>query len=201
MSATPSAYSVRRSSPLSVTPGAVCIGCFWLALNPMALFGPFLLSAALHELAHWAVLRAFGCRVTSLRITALGCVMQTPPLPYPVECRCALAGPAMNLLLFFLSLHRHAPLALVNLILAGFNLLPLWPLDGGRFLRALLWSRSDPVTAQRRELWVTLLTLSALWLGTLWLTTVLHTGLTPAALTAALTLRAGQEKLVAKKRA
>ena len=35
----------------------------------------------------------------------------------------------------------------------------------------------------------------------LWLTAVLHTGLTPAALSAALTLRAGQEKLVAKKRA
>lgn len=167
----------------------------------MGLLAPFFLSAALHELGHWLVLRMYHIPVTRLQITPLGCVMQTVPLPYRVESRCALAGPAVNVLLLLIFARRSAPPALVNLVLAGFNLLPLWPLDGGRFLRAQLQARLPLSRAQRIESGVAVFFLALVWLGAAGSTCVLHMGLAPVGVAAALTLRAGQEKFVAKKRA
>lgn len=200
MSAAPSAFSVMRSSRLSITPGAVCFGCIGLALNPLGLFLPFLCSAALHELGHWAVLRLYHVPAEQLRITALGCVMRTAPLSYRVEARCAFAGPGVNFLLFMLSVRIFPAFALVNLSLALFNLLPLWPLDGGRLLRAMLCSRLAPDNAQKAESWIAAVTVGLIWMLAAWATCYLHMGLAPAVLAAGLTLRMGQEKLVAKNR-
>lgn len=105
----------------------------------------------LHELGHVLVARVTGVSIYGLEITPLGCALHLDrdlPIHPARECVVALAGPGMSLLTamlwVFLDRYRVFPCAWwerfisVNLLLAGANLLPALPLDGGRGLRALL---------------------------------------------------------------
>ncbi len=122
----------------------------------------------LHELAHSLVALRFGARVREIVLFPLGGVAQMESLPEQPwqELLMALAGPATSavvggalgvLTLFFFPLRLWLGffralgtglglrwgyllpyLAFTNLLLAGFNLIPAFPMDGGRVLRALL---------------------------------------------------------------
>ena len=86
-----------------------------------------------------------------LRLTAFGAeiLADTRFLPYPREILCTLAGPAVNLALALI-LSRMAGdyiLAGANLLLGGFNLLPIPSLDGGRALYLLVSWLMDPAAA------------------------------------------------------
>ena len=80
-----------------------------------------LLVCALHELGHWAALRALGARVRRVRRT----------LSYGGELLAALAGPGANLALAlaFSPLTGGGLFAGLNLALACFNLLPVGQMD------------------------------------------------------------------------
>jgi len=128
-----------------------------MALVAMALFFGSLI---LHELAHALVARNFGIRIKGITLFLFGGVAELAAEPDTAnaELWTALAGPAMSILLavmfwfaggvaMVLGLPEtlaviFAYLALINLVLALFNLVPAFPLDGGRVLRALLWRRS-----------------------------------------------------------
>lgn len=121
----------------------------------------------LHEFGHALMARRFGIRtpdVTLLPIGGLARLEKMPDKPAQ-EIAVALAGPAVNLVIFAaLGLVFGLPaspaeiasltladlpgqIALLNLILAVFNLLPAFPMDGGRVLRALLAMRLPRVRA------------------------------------------------------
>src|SRR5262245_59835763 len=122
-------------------------------------------SVLLHELAHCAFSRRFGKPVRRIRLFLLGGVSEVPEEPdRPLEeFLVAVAGPAVSLLLGLALLllggwrpgHLDVPrdpdaspslpdfllqLGWVNLGLFAFNLLPAFPLDGGRCLRAGIWA-------------------------------------------------------------
>jgi len=117
----------------------------------------------LHELSHSVVARRHGVKVSSITLFLFGGVaeMKTDHPSARAEFQIALAGPVMSFLLAgFFSLAAEASLKLgltapftrvlsylgaVNLALAVFNLLPAFPLDGGRVLRAWLWQRTGNV--------------------------------------------------------
>lgn len=117
-------------------------------------------SLLLHELAHSVVARNNGVPIKSITLFLFGGVaeLESEPQSARVEFWIALAGPAMSLLLafgFWVSAKAAgfalntvpvsvvlSYLALINLVLALFNLVPAFPLDGGRILRAFLWHRS-----------------------------------------------------------
>lgn len=117
----------------------------------------FFTSVVLHELAHSVVAIANRIPVHSITLYVFGgvaAVTREPSRPR-VEFAVAVAGPVMSLLLaglfglLALAFGAARPLevaaswlALINLSLGLFNLLPGFPMDGGRLLRALLWART-----------------------------------------------------------
>lgn len=120
----------------------------------------FFASLLLHELAHSVVARRFGLPISGITLFLFGGVaeMESEPRSPQVEFLVAIAGPVMSLALSmgFLFLSWVASLlgglvvfakvlsylAAINLVLAVFNLVPAFPLDGGRVFRAYLWHRS-----------------------------------------------------------
>jgi Zn-dependent protease len=128
----------------------------------------FLASLLAHELAHALVARRDGIKIRSVTLWMLGGVTQldgNPGTPR-ADLQIALAGPAASLLTGAVFLGAaiaisaaHGPriaaaasmwLALMNGVLAAFNLLPGAPLDGGRVLRAALWHHwADRQRAER----------------------------------------------------
>ena len=110
-----------------------------------------LLAAFLHECAHAVALWYFNVQIRSLRLTSLGAVMRVGSISYRRELICAAAGPAMNALLAAATILPYPLFGFCNLGLLSFNLLPLYPLDGGRIMRDMLRQRLDPDHAEAIE--------------------------------------------------
>jgi len=132
----------------------------------------FFASILAHELAHAVVARRDGLPVEGITLWMLGGVARLggeAPSP-PSELRIAAAGPLASLLaggafwvvalaagwldLSPLVIEVFLWLALINVVLAAFNVLPASPLDGGRILAAILWWRTGDRTK------------AAVWAGT-----------------------------------
>lgn len=126
----------------------------------MGIFGMLglLVSIVFHELSHSLVARRYNIPITGITLFIFGGVahMQEEPQNAKSELWMAIAGPIASLVLGafffvfnFLDVNASwgAPvhgvlyyLSAINVILAGFNILPAFPLDGGRVLRAILWN-------------------------------------------------------------
>ena len=156
----------------SSTLGAAGVG------RGLALVGLVLASVILHELGHMMAALQQHVPSRSVVLLPIGGVslLQEPSrqkLEPNRELRIALAGPVVNLLLAFMTaavvLSIAPEVALwqqpfvfsgnlarsffwVNLFLGVFNLLPAYPADGGRVVRALLARRMDHVRATRRAI-------------------------------------------------
>ena len=123
-------------------PKVTCTGGFfpYLALLvlvlPLRVLGVLALAAGCHELCHLLALACFGYPVREISLGVFGAKIHTGPLKPIHEAICALAGPLGGLCL--LAFARWMPLvALFGLIQSAFNLLPVYPLDGGRALLCL----------------------------------------------------------------
>ncbi len=114
----------------------------------------FFLSVLLHELAHSLMTQALGQRVRGITLFIFGGVaeLESEPRRPGDEFMIAVVGPATSLAIGFVfllvgllvpviyvrALARY--LGLVNVLLAIFNLIPGFPLDGGRIFRSLVWA-------------------------------------------------------------
>ena len=127
----------------------------WNVIEYLALFGIVLL----HEFGHALACRQVGGQANRIMLWPLGGVafVQPPPRPGALLWSIA-AGPLVNVILlpvtvmaFVLAtgaglrneypdfVHFLFSIAVINFVLLVFNLLPIYPLDGGQILQALLW--------------------------------------------------------------
>ena len=154
----------------NVVPAAQVVG-----VDPRALAGPswlwglgltlaLFVSVLVHELAHALYARRKGAPVHDITLLMIGGVSRIgEPRRARHEAIMALAGPASSLALGIAAglvyaalppgwLEARIALVLVaemNLLLGLFNLIPAFPMDGGRVLRAVLSGRLGPVRATR----------------------------------------------------
>lgn len=108
-------------------------------------------SVVLHELGHALVARKLGVFVSGIDLHFFGGVakLASQPKSERDEIAIAAAGPAVSFVLAGLGMALYFAtgfavfelLALVNLVIAVFNLIPALPMDGGRILRAILSKR------------------------------------------------------------
>ncbi|HWZ32376.1 MAG TPA: site-2 protease family protein [Bryobacteraceae bacterium] len=135
-------------------------------------------SVLLHEMGHAFVGRRFGVRTTEIIMFPIGGLSRMERVLRPSEeLSIAVAGPLVNILLsagiflYMFYMHLSVPikmadliqptdanalarLAYGNLVLAAFNLLPAFPMDGGRILRALLSLIRPEDQATRTAAWM-----------------------------------------------
>ncbi len=129
-------------------------------------------SVVLHELGHALMARKYKIRTVDIVLYPIGGVARLERNPAPAEeLWIALAGPAVNVIIAFLlfaaltaikvPIDAHAVgspqgasvllrVAFGNLILAGFNMIPAFPMDGGRVLRAFMARYTSEDVATRR---------------------------------------------------
>lgn len=169
-------------------------GTAWIALALGVLILPLrwmlaaFTAAAFHEACHYAAIRLCGGRVTDFRITSGGAVMETEGLGRGAELFCALAGPLGGLLLLFTG--RVLPaVAVCALMQSAYNLLPLYPLDGGRALRCgarlILPPRGADMVCRCLE-WICM---AALAVGGIYAAVVLNLGALPLIVPAGVILK------------
>jgi Zn-dependent protease/CBS domain-containing protein len=127
-------------------------------------------SVVFHELSHAMVARYYGISVSDITLLPIGGVarMASPPDRPMEEILIAAAGPAASIFLAFclwfaadivgsgvtisdLSVKSSllAQLTAVNVLLAAFNMIPAFPMDGGRILRGVLGLYMSPFSATR----------------------------------------------------
>nr|WP_319372759.1 CBS domain-containing protein [uncultured Methanobacterium sp.] len=132
-------------------------------LNAALLITLLFVTVILHELAHSYVAQRYGIGIERIVLLPIGGVSSMEELPKDPgqEFRIAIAGPLVNILialicygLFFGLLQSYPSIAsflnyfaLVNVILGAFNLIPAYPMDGGRVLRAFLAGRMSYLQA------------------------------------------------------
>ena len=126
---------------LDLTPGfPAFLAAVWY-FDSCGIFWPFLAAMTVHELVHAAVLLLLGGGIESVRLSFAQVELRTGLLSDRTELWSTAAGPGINLLCGWLFRRWMPAFAAVSLLLALFNLLPVWPLDGGRLLRTLLRMR------------------------------------------------------------
>ncbi|MDH4139459.1 MAG: site-2 protease family protein, partial [Coriobacteriia bacterium] len=131
----------------------------------------FFASVVAHEMSHSLVARAGGLRINKVTLFLFGGVAEMAEEPHGPgrEFAMAVAGPAMSLLLAGLFFFGYVVLAvagasdiiwgparylgMINLFVAMFNLLPGFPLDGGRVFRSFVWAVTGDLL--KATLWAT----------------------------------------------
>lgn len=178
-----SGYFARVADVADVSAQRVALPpLFWGALLAIGLFA----SVAVHELAHTFVAIRAGGRVRDITLMLIGGVSSIERMPrgWRQETLMAAAGPATSLALgaLLFVVHRWVPhtaadprmglfyLAHINLVLGVFNLLPAFPMDGGRVLRGVLASRMNAaratqIAASVGRFFAVLIGIAGLWTG------------------------------------
>lgn len=134
---------------LAYSPG-VCILLAVLCLTvPLDWIASVFLAALVHELCHILAVLLMGGRIESMMICERGAVMDVSPMTSGRALVCILAGSAGSLGLMTIS--RCLPkTAFCGLVHGVYNLLPIYPLDGGQAVKCVLDMFCSPLQSEKR---------------------------------------------------
>ena len=122
---------------ITVMPSAYITLAASLLLLPLDWLLAAILAAGFHEVCHLAVLKHYSIPVRQITLGGMGASIRAGVMSARQELLCAAAGPLGSLSLL-IWVRRFPLLALIGTAQGLFNLLPVYPLDGGRILRSIL---------------------------------------------------------------
>ena len=109
---------------------------FGLLVIPLPWLVAWIIAGIIHELGHVVAVLLSDHRIERIAISCWGAKILTDPLGKS-ECLCALAGSLFGLLLLS-GMHIFPKVSVCALLQSAYNLLPIYPLDGGRALKVIL---------------------------------------------------------------
>lgn len=134
------------------------ISALSILLLPLKWVIAWLIASGIHELGHYIALKIFRIHIHTVTFSHNGVIMHTEPIAIFPSLICYLSGPLCGMLLL-LGVYRFPHLAICGFFQSLFNLMPIYPLDGGRALDAILFACfTDRVAIRMKRtiMWVTL---------------------------------------------
>ena len=131
----------------AVSPVAFLMGALLLLTLPLPWLAGAVAAAGIHEAGHLLAIRLLGAPMSKIRVGCRGAKIHTCFSDPWREFLCAAAGPAAGLLLL-LAARWFPRIAVCGLVQSIYNLLPVYPLDGGRMLFCVL-ERMAPGKAEK----------------------------------------------------
>ncbi len=181
-----------KDTKVAFSKGCVLFLCAYGIIDPWGSFWPFVLSVLFHECSHILCLTAIDKQIIEINGSLGGFLIRTGSMSYGQELLTAAVGPGANLLLLSFAVGRNPAVALINGILFAYNMLPFYPLDGGRILRAALRLTLPLGISDGLEKVVAIGTISILFVGAVYLSVRLHSGIWPMIFWIILFLRVGK---------
>lgn len=122
---------------ITVAPCAYLAAAAGILLLPLRWLICAAFAAAWHELFHILLLLCFHIPVSEVRVGVFGAAIRTGAMTAVQEILCAAAGPLASFSLL-LTAKWFPLLSLFGLVQGLFNLIPIYPLDGGRIVKAVI---------------------------------------------------------------
>lgn len=175
----------RPVKKVSIDAGSLILLALMLLVLPLRWIAAALFAAAVHELGHVVGIWLCGSRTHSIEIGQGGALLRVETSSRGKELFCTVMGPLFGVLLMLLV--RFFPRAAVcAAVQTLYNLLPIYPLDGGRALKCLADMWLSPKASGCLCKWAERICLTGIGLTGLYATFFLHLGLLPLLVCAAL---------------
>ena len=153
----------------------------------------FLLCIVIHELGHLAAMKLLKIPCGCIRIGIAGARIDARFPSYEKELLCALSGPLFGAIFALFFVHWMPKAAVISITLSLINLLPLYPLDGGRIVKAALCIYVAEDKAERMVCILSAVACCVLMGAACWAAVQWQTGLWPIFASLVLLCRVGRD--------